>query len=429
MSSTFDFDRRVTALLEEQAAPHAPDALLAQVTQRVSRTRHRPAWATLERWIPMETRSQFGAVPRTAIILVILGILLAFASAIVAGQQPSKLPAPYGQAANGLIAFDAQIGIFAIDEFGHDQRRIFANGKAAEMGPIFSPDGRRVALWQSQEGGFGVVVADADGSEPVLVSEEVDASPVAQEQVSWSPDSQRLAFSGMSDGRKSLFTVNADGSGLQAITDGSVDATYPAWSPGGSVIAFRGRLSTDQSTNGIYVVDTDGQSQRMIHPTPGFGRDQSPPVWSPDGRRLIFDAPAASGSGHDIVRIEVEDARSEAVAADTLDECCPTWAPDGSQIAFLRGDYPNLGPTGAWEYDLIVADPDGSDPRLIQGPKLEPGTPSWSPDGRKVLAYGIYDTDPAVAYPVIIITLDGSLEPVTVPANVASLGSWQRLAR
>ena len=99
MSSSFDFDRQITAWLDEQAPMHEPEDLAEVALARTRRTRQLPGWATLERWVPMETRYRFGAVPRTGLILVILATLLALFSAIAVGQQPSpKLPPPLGVA-------------------------------------------------------------------------------------------------------------------------------------------------------------------------------------------------------------------------------------------------------------------------------------------------------------------------------------------
>ena len=119
MSSPFDFDRRLTAWLDEQAPMREPEGLADAVLARTRRTRQLPGWATLERWLPMETRYKFGAVPRTAIILVILAVLLAVLSAIAVGQQPSpKLPPPLGVARNGLIAFDDGGDIWVVNPDG-----------------------------------------------------------------------------------------------------------------------------------------------------------------------------------------------------------------------------------------------------------------------------------------------------------------------
>ena len=88
MTSDDGMDRRLTAWLDEEAAPHAPRGLSETVTERVTGTRRLPGWATPERWISMETRAQFGAVPRAVIVLATLALLTALAAgAIVVGSS------------------------------------------------------------------------------------------------------------------------------------------------------------------------------------------------------------------------------------------------------------------------------------------------------------------------------------------------------
>ena len=58
MSRNDGLDRRLTAWLDDEAAPYAPADLRMRFADGVGRTRQRPAWATTERWISMETRAR-----------------------------------------------------------------------------------------------------------------------------------------------------------------------------------------------------------------------------------------------------------------------------------------------------------------------------------------------------------------------------------
>src|SRR6476661_6998705 len=98
MSQDNGLDRRLTAWLDVEAAPYAPADLRMRFADGVARTRQRPAWATTERWISMETRAQLGGVPRLIIILATIGLLAALAAGayVVASEGPAR---------NGRIAF------------------------------------------------------------------------------------------------------------------------------------------------------------------------------------------------------------------------------------------------------------------------------------------------------------------------------------
>ena len=80
------------AWLEREGDVRPPDALLEQVLVRTTKTHRRPGWLVIERWFPMQLTARFGAVPRAAVILVLLGALLAVAGAIGLGSAPSPEP-------------------------------------------------------------------------------------------------------------------------------------------------------------------------------------------------------------------------------------------------------------------------------------------------------------------------------------------------
>ena len=198
MNPPFDFDSRLSAWLDEQAVSGAPDALLGQVAEAASHTRRRPAWATLERWISMETRAQLGAVPRTAIILVILGVLLAVFSAIAIGQRPSlKLPPPLGVAGNGLIAFDDGGDIWVVNPDGTGRRQL-TSGPEWEVEPVWSQDGTHIAYWSEpdskQESTAALMVMDADGSDVRTLADDLTLTRW-NTRPSWSHDGRFLAYS------------------------------------------------------------------------------------------------------------------------------------------------------------------------------------------------------------------------------------------
>ncbi len=116
MSNPDGFDRLITTWLDELAPMREPDGLLETVTGQIERTRRRPGWALLERWLPMQTRAKFGAIPRTAIILVTLGILALILTAVAIGAQPSRRLAPlFGLAGNGKVFSDSDGDIYVTD--------------------------------------------------------------------------------------------------------------------------------------------------------------------------------------------------------------------------------------------------------------------------------------------------------------------------
>ena len=79
-----------------------------------------------------------------------------------------------------------------------------------------------------------------------------------------------------------LYTVNADGTGLQRLTTG-LFAYDPAWSPDGSRIAYA--ASSLGSPRDLFSIDpAGGVPQQLTHTS----SDEAVPAWSPDSRFLVF---------------------------------------------------------------------------------------------------------------------------------------------
>lgn len=142
--------------------------------------------------------------------------------------------------------------------------------------------------------------------------------------------------------------------------------------------------------DGIYVMRADGSGVRPLwHGGHGLHLTWSPNLtWSPDGRRLAFEA----GGG-----IWTMDATGAHLARIASHAATPTWSPDGRRIAFTRlGTPENLN----WpKRALWVVNADGSGMRQLLslsrlGRDLDvsagPNSIDWSPDGRQLVLMAQY---------------------------------------
>ena len=287
--------------------------------------------------------------------------------------------------------------------------------------------GARVAFTAGETFDRGdVVLADADGTNLSNLTPG-QASPFDDDRgPTWSPDGLRLAFVSHRDANNTqeIYVMNADGGAPRRLTrDSGREGRFnvdPAWSPDGSLIAWRKVL--DSGSDEIWVTSPDGTGQRAL--TNDAGR-KSAPLWAPDSSRLLY---VRAGR---IVVVDRTGVRRALTPAGVLDSA-PRWSPDGRRIAFGSqdriwvmsadggerrrvSDTHGLGPswspdgrrlafTGLRSYpelatrlgipvrnDVFVVDVDGSDERRLTGP-LGPeysslptsGAPTWWPDGRRV---------------------------------------------
>src|ERR1700730_8511541 len=95
-----------------------------------------------------------------------------------------------------------------------------------------------------------------------------------------SPDGRTIAI----DLLGTLWTMSAQGGAATSITDIFLDARQPSWSPDGRRIAFQ---AYRDSTWQIWTVNADGTDLKPVTSSPFDDRE---PAWSPDGGSLAFSS-------------------------------------------------------------------------------------------------------------------------------------------
>ena len=205
---------------------------------------------------------------------------------------------------------------------------------------------------------------DENGKDHRLTTDHASSQPT------FSPDGSRIAFVSGRDGgweeccgfdHLEIWTMNADGSEQQAITEGPGDGD-PAWSPDGDLIAFtRARYANDSGD--IYVMAPDGSGQEAVAEAPE-GAVYGFPTWSPDGERIAFLEGAQGGGRILIVDRDGGEIEELDVKADGYDEIA--WSPDGERIAYVKG------------FQTHLVEVESGD---IEELELTSASPQWLADG------------------------------------------------
>ncbi len=209
------------------------------------------------------------------------------------------------------------------------------------------------------------MAADGSGLNRISDGTNWDWSPA------WSPDGTKIAFVRSNPGQ--IYAMGADGSGVQRISDGTASDVFPSWSPDGTKIAFQ-RSDTSLHWQ-IYVMGADGSSPHRI--SDGTTNDAIP-AWSPDGKRIAVQRFDTAVGTAQIYVMGTDGSNLHRLSSGGYTDQTPAWSPDGTRIAFMRYEV-GLGRDQIW-----VMGADGSNPHRIDNGAGDDARPTWSPDGTRI---------------------------------------------
>jgi Tol biopolymer transport system component len=163
----------------------------------------------------------------------------------------------------GSYLCPSDIHVIGIDGSGQVQ---LTDSPGDDSGPDWSSDGTRIAFVSARDDPdhriHHIYVMNADGTEVTRLTQE----PLWAHGAAWSPDGTRIAFVAWNQSESppratDVYVMNADGSGLVNLTNFGSDSNSfiqdLAWSPDGTRIAF----TTDwEGPVNLFVMDADGSN-------------------------------------------------------------------------------------------------------------------------------------------------------------------------
>ena len=114
-----------------------------------------------------------------SLALVMIALLVA-AVAVYIGSQ-TRLPAPFGTAGAGLVAYEANGDIYTVDPINGVATAI-VSGPETDLGPRFSRDGTHIVFERKVKGDSGpgqLYVARSDGTEPTATPSPISGGQLA----------------------------------------------------------------------------------------------------------------------------------------------------------------------------------------------------------------------------------------------------------
>ena len=216
-----------------------------------------------------------------------------------------------------------------------------------------------IALWRSQTKPTPTPTIDAKATQiPTWTGLEIPKL---------SPDGNSIAYSSDHDGAPEIYVkpLTPGAREIQVTSDGQGNSD-PAWSPDGTLIAFR-----SQKRGGIWIIPATGGTARKLS---DFGAS---PAWSRDGSFISFQSESTPMPPTTIWTISSqggEPAPITQVGNPVGGHSLPTWSPDGKRIAFVAYD----GGSGG---QLWSVGANGGELKLLA---REFSNPVYSPDGEYI---------------------------------------------
>lgn len=199
---------------------------------------------------------------------------------------------------------------------GGDVRRLARAVEPIDIGEFLipSPDATRVLhnrIDDQKEGPDKNVLSieDIDGTHEVRISPTdagislIDLEFYDGTSEAWSPDSQQVVFCvHLPDLSVAMYTARADGRGVKQLVGPEIGGISARFSPDGTKIAITSEKDTD---NEVWVVNRDGTNPRQL--TNGSdGSVSILPLWSPDGKSLVFQRRMQARGPITLWRVDVD---------------------------------------------------------------------------------------------------------------------------
>ena len=247
-------------------------------------------------------------------------------------------------------------------EPGKQAPRQLTSGDRADARPRWSPDGRSILFARANS---LLTVAVAGGRPREIVRDAYNPN--------WSRDGKRIVF----ERRSQVWTAMADGSRQEQVAgvprrELALSARWPAFSPDGTQIVYFDSDSTPMGD--LWVIPRSGGTPQRMTFAPALG---SAPVWSADGRRIIYSS--QRGGSRTLWAVDVDDRTASALLVGSGDDDFPDISADGKHVIYVNSRE---------RYTLLASDPARGTERVLHESRLPLFGPELSPNGDSIAMFG-----------------------------------------
>ena len=232
-------------------------------------------------------------------------------------RQPIMSPAwsPDGQWL-AYVSFENRVSAVFVQRVRTGERRQVSARAGINGAPVFSPDGKRLALTLSGSGGnLDIYVLDLGTQQLVRITDD----PAIDTEPAWTPDGANLYFTSDRGGGPQIYLAAAQsGARPRRVTFGGAYAARPRVSPDGK------QLAVVTQENGAFRIGVVDPASGTVTGLSRGTLDESP-SYAPNGAVIIF-AGREGGQGV-LATVSVDGQITQRLKSDRGEVREPVWGP------------------------------------------------------------------------------------------------------
>ncbi len=298
-------------------------------------------------------------------------------------------------------------GLWIVDSNGIDHRKL-TDGTTDESSPRWSPGGSKLLYVSKEEGTTQIFLRWMDTGQTARLTQ----LPGSPKGLCWSPDGQWIAFS---------MLVKQEAAELVKLPrkpEGAQWADKP-------ILIERLKYRSDGSGDlphgfhHLFVLPAEGGTPRQL--TSGSFNHTGIPVWTPDGKSLIFSSNRNEDWEHEyhnseIYEVSVKDGTVKSLTSRKGPDSSPAVSPNGNTIAYLS--FKDRVQTYQVTH-LHLMNRDGNNQRVLTGElDRDISHPVWAVDGSGVY----FQFDDHGNTKIAFASLDGKTRVIAEDVGGTSLG-------
>ena len=234
---------------------------------------------------------------------------------------------------------DGNFEVYTMNPDGSNPKKI-SNHPKTDYAFCSSENGKSIYFYSNRDGNDEIYKMNLDG----LKVENISNHPSSDRVPEISKNEKWLAFQSDRDEKSGeIYLMNLESKNIIRLTNNNLYEESPCFSSNGKKILFTRQIKEKKDTlevsNGeIFIMDLKTKKEIRLTNKDGF---DSGAKFSPNQKQIAFYGKDEITGNYDIFIMNADGTNLTNLTNDVLEDYSPTWSPEGSWLAFTRGNAEN----------------------------------------------------------------------------------------